>query len=203
MTFLKKGMLKVTTNPPRIIFALVVVVAVISVSYITALAVLAPQQLSEATTAATDLVCNGCVGTSDIANSAVSSAKIGAGQVTGSDIGNIAVTTGKISDTNGVRSVDIVNGEVKTEDIASGAIHPNVEIRRLTLLLNPQSSGHLDIKCPPGQNVTGGGSWNDQQNVRVMRDSPGDYDMWMIEASNGNNYGVQVDGFAVCMGPRP
>ena len=53
MTFLTKGTLRTTiTKPTRIVFVLVAVVAVVSVGYITALAILAPEQLAEATTAA-------------------------------------------------------------------------------------------------------------------------------------------------------
>jgi hypothetical protein len=71
---------------------------------------------------ATDLICGGCVGTSDLANNAVTSAKIGAGQVGASDIANSAVTSSKISDTNSVTSVDILNGEVTSADIRDGTI---------------------------------------------------------------------------------
>ena len=50
MTFLTKGTLRTTiTKPTRIIFLLVGAVAVVSVGYITALAILAPEQLAEAT----------------------------------------------------------------------------------------------------------------------------------------------------------
>jgi hypothetical protein len=159
MTFLKirkrREVLRRPVKPTRIVFGLVAAVAVVSVGYIMTLAILAPQQLAEATAAASDLVCSGCVGTSDIADSAVTSskigsgqvansdiasnavgsAKIGSGQVANSDLGSSAVTGSKISDTAGVQSVDIVNGQVgsvdiadgqvTTEDIASGAIFIN------------------------------------------------------------------------------
>ena len=102
----------------------------------------APQQLAEATAAATDLVCSGCVGTTDIANNAVTSGKIGSGQVGNGDIATDAVTTtkikggevknsdlatsavtsSKISDTAGVQSVDIVNGQVTSADIGDVTI---------------------------------------------------------------------------------
>src|ERR671918_1304581 len=96
MNFLKEEMLRRgKTRPGPVVFVLVAAV-VISVGYIMALAILAPQQLAEATAAATDLVCSGCVGTSDIADSAVTSAKIGSGQVANSDLASSAVTTTKI-----------------------------------------------------------------------------------------------------------
>lgn len=70
MTFLKRReMLRTTTTiPTRIVFVLVAAAAVISVGYVLALAILAPEQLAEATAAATDLICDKCVGTSDIAD---------------------------------------------------------------------------------------------------------------------------------------
>lgn len=71
MTFLKRReMLRTTTTiPTRIVFVLVAAaVANISVGYVLALAILAPEQLAEATAAATDLICDKCVGTSDIAD---------------------------------------------------------------------------------------------------------------------------------------
>ena len=64
--------------------------------YVLFLAILAPEQLAEATTAATDLVCSGCVGTSDIADNAVTSGKIANGQVKAADIATDAVTAAEI-----------------------------------------------------------------------------------------------------------
>jgi hypothetical protein len=146
MIFLKirrgEEMLRRTTTKPGLIVAFALVAAAASVGYVVFLAILAPQQLAEATAAATDLVCSRCVGTSDIADSAVISAKIGSGQVGNSDIANnavgtakigsgqvgnsdlasSAVTSSKISDTSGVQSVDIVNGQVASADIADGTI---------------------------------------------------------------------------------
>jgi hypothetical protein len=141
MTFLKKEILR--NKPNQIVFVLVAAAAaIISVGYVLFLAILAPEQLAEATAAATDLVCTRCVGTSDIADSAVTSikiadgrvrnndlatdavtsAKIGASQVTNSDLATSAVTSSKISDTSGVQSVDIVNGQVNSSDIVDSAV---------------------------------------------------------------------------------
>jgi hypothetical protein len=55
--------------------------------YILFLAILAPQQLAEATAAASDVVCSGCVGSGDIGNGQVRSADIGDGSITTVDIG--------------------------------------------------------------------------------------------------------------------
>jgi hypothetical protein len=89
--------------------------------YLLFLAVLAPQQLAEATTAATDVVCNGCVGSGDIADSTIQSVDIRNGHVANADIATDAVTSGKIL--NGqVASVDIGTGQVGSVDIGTGQV---------------------------------------------------------------------------------
>jgi hypothetical protein len=224
MTFLKKEILRTTTKPRRIVLVLVAAVAVVSSGYILALAVLAQEQLAEATTAATDLVCSGCVGTTDIADSAVTSPKIGSGQVANSDLAtdaitsskikagevknsdlaSSAVTTGKISDTAGVQSVDIVNGQVKTEDIANDAIKPNVHI----VLGNADfvSNGEIarsDANCPSGEILTGGGV-GAGDNMRIIKSYPLDVNTW--HAAGFNNAVIDdgfVQSYAICIGPSP
>jgi hypothetical protein len=62
--------------------------AAICGGYILFLAITAPQQLAEATTAASNVVCNGCVGTTDIGNGQVRSVDIGDGTVRAVDIAN-------------------------------------------------------------------------------------------------------------------
>jgi hypothetical protein len=149
MANLKKEML--TTKPTLVLLALVVAV-VISVGYILALAILAPEQLAEATAAATDLVCDKCVGTTDIADNAVTTGKIANGQVkapdiatdavtaaeigssqvgnseiaddavTSAKIGDDQVTTFDISDSLGVISADIADGRVFSIDIGDGQV---------------------------------------------------------------------------------
>jgi hypothetical protein len=109
--------------------------AAICGGYILFLAILAPQQLAEATTAATNLVCNGCVGSSDIADNSIQSVDIGNGQVTTTDIGTGQVRTGDIPDgevysvdirDGQVGSADILDGQVSTADIDDNAIQHNI-----------------------------------------------------------------------------
>jgi hypothetical protein len=201
MTFLKirkrREVLRRTVKPTRIVFGLVAAVAVVSVGYIMTLAILAPEQLAEATTAATDLVCSGCVGTSDIANSAVTSGKIGSGQVKNSDIGGNAVTSTKIQDgqvgnsdlgpsvvtspkiadfqvgngdlgTDAVTTAKIKNGEIKTEDLAPGAVKPNVrEVRGSDVIIAPGGFDDAQAVCAPSESVTGGGFFTTSQTLEV------------------------------------
>lgn len=80
---------------------------------------------------ADDVVCGGCIGSSDIKVGAVTSGKIKDGAVKTVDIAGNAITSGKIKDgevnaadvaTNAITSQKIKNGEVKTADVASNAI---------------------------------------------------------------------------------
>jgi hypothetical protein len=110
-----------TTKPPTVVIFALAAALVVSVGYIITLAILAPQQLAEATTAAIDLICDQCVGTSDIADGAVTSAKIGSGQIRNSDMGSSAVTSNKIADGT-VTGADIASNTVGLADIANNAV---------------------------------------------------------------------------------
>jgi hypothetical protein len=223
MNFLKEEMLRRgKTRPGPVVFVLVAAV-VISVGYIMALAILAPQQLAEATAAATDLVCSGCVGTSDIADGAVTSAKIGSGQVGNSDIANnavgsakigsgqvgntdiatSAVTTSKISDTNGVYSVDIVDGQVGTADLANDAIKPIVQ--RVEESYGVNGGGlfsNAGATCPSGTILTGGGFYA-PADIQVMGSFPASDTRWDVSALNRGTNAVEFSVYALCIGPSP
>jgi hypothetical protein len=56
--------------------------------YLMFLGILSPQQLAEASTTASDVACNGCVGSIDIGNGQVRSIDIGDGTVRSADIAN-------------------------------------------------------------------------------------------------------------------
>jgi hypothetical protein len=226
MTFLKKEMLR-TTKPTPIVVVVVflIVAAVVSVGYITALAILAPEQLAEAAVTATDVICTGCVGTTDIADggitstdladNAVTSAKIGSGQVANSDIRTNAVTTTKISDTNGVQSVDIVDGQVgsadiadggiTSTDIASGAIKPNVHMVRSSTptTIAAGSSGTATVDCPSGEILTGGGFSSSSRIVRVFQNFPSDQNTWSVAEANDGGASSDLTAYAICIGPSP
>lgn len=70
---------------------------------------------------ATDVVCTGCVGTTDIANSAVTSGKLGNNAVTTAKLGNNAVTTAKIADGTIVNADISDTAAIAASKIADGA----------------------------------------------------------------------------------
>ena len=70
---------------------------------------------------ATDLVCNQCVGTSDIANGAVTVAKLAANAVNNSKIANGSVNAAKLA-TNAVTVSKLANSAVSTAKLATAAV---------------------------------------------------------------------------------
>jgi hypothetical protein len=225
MKLLKKEMLRTTTKPGLVVvFALIAAVA-ISVGYVLFLAVLAPQQLAEATAAASDVVCNGCVGTTDIASNgvtaadigsgqvgnselatgAVTSIKIGSGQVANSDLASSAVTSSKISDTSGVQSADIVNGQVKTEDLASGAIKLNVhKVKGDGESLPPEAASSDTAECPSGETLIGGGfDAGTFVNVFISSSSDAIGNTWAVSGVNQGDFDTYLVAHAICVGPSP
>jgi hypothetical protein len=215
MTFLKRRRATLrTTKPTLVLLALVAAVAVISVGYIMALAILAPQQLAEATTVATDLICDKCVGTSDIADSAVTSAKIGSGQVKNSDMGNNAVTSGKILDgtivsgdmaNQAIISTKIADSAVTSSKLAGGAVKPTVhKVQGNIIIIAPSSNGNAQVDCPPGEILTGGGYGGSTGVIQVSTNLPYDENTWSVGAKNVQS-GANAALFAValCEGVYP
>jgi hypothetical protein len=216
MTFLKRRdeTLRTPTKQSRIVFVLVAAAAAISIGYILTLAVLAPQQLAEATTAATDLICDKCVGTSDIADSAVTGAKIGSGQVKNSDIGGNAVTTGKIADGQvfgsdiaslTIGSTDLADSAVTSSKLAGGAVKPNVhKVQGSIVVISPNSNGNAQVDCPAGEILTGGGYSGTIGGVQVYTNVPYDENTWSVGARNvQSGSSVALVAFALCIGAYP
>jgi hypothetical protein len=198
------------TKPTRIAFGLVVAAAVVSVGYIITLAVLAPEQLAEAQAAATDLVCDKCVGTTDIADNAVTSGKIASGQVKSGDIATSAVSSAKILD-SGVTNFDIANGQVWSEDIkddsvtasdiAPGAV--GITTRIVTQVSPAVDTGQLTeaiAYCDKGEVLTGGGIDPVSRHEYIQHSKPTDDGSgWAakIEA-NAGSFRSGVTSYALC-----
>jgi hypothetical protein len=91
---------------------------------------------------ATDLTCTSCVGETDIANQAVTSAKIADGTIKTADIRPGAITTDKIL--NGTVSRNDLSPQV--QDLLDGAI-VNITIQRVTV----SAGGVAGAECPSGR----------------------------------------------------
>ena len=105
-----------------------------------------------------------------------------------------------------VTTEKIKNGEVQTEDIASGAIEPDVQIVRGNGNENPfppNSSGGDRVDCPSGTILTGGGFVSGSFNTQVIRSFPVDADTWQVDALNVGTQTTWVQAYALCMAPSP
>jgi hypothetical protein len=158
--------------------------------YILLLAVLAPQQLAEATTAATNLVCNGCVGSSDIADETIQSRDI--------------------SNTAGVASVDIRDGQVGSVDIRDRTITRNdIALQSLPVAVQtvqsepttvpPNEFATASVNCPQGSALTGGGFFISRTDMRIGESAPSG-NGWVAQAFNGNAVDEgEVVAYAACV----
>jgi hypothetical protein len=178
--------------------------------YILFLAIAAPQQLAEATTAATNVVCNGCVGSSDIADNSILSVDIANGrifsedirdgQVGSVDIGTGQVRTGDILDSE-VYSVDIRNGQVGLADIQDGSIPPNViVISSSVTTIEPNTSKEARVTCPSGSITTGGGFDSSSFDLRVADSFPVFLQEWVVSAFNSGGSSATLQAWAICLG---
>lgn len=86
--------------------------------------------------ALSDLVCKGCVDTSDIAKSAVTNSKIKKGAVSNSKLGSGAVSTSKLR-----------SGAVSTSKIQNGAVTVDK--------VSPELRNAIGTSCPAGESVVG------------------------------------------------
>ena len=138
--------------------------------YILFLAVAAPQQLAEATTAATNVVCNGCVGTRDIADNGIYSVDIRNGQVA---------------------SVDIQDGTIRAADLRG------ISIVKVEITIAPKSNNAASIDCPSGKIVTGGG-YSATGRFQVRESRPVDANSWVVGGLNTDSESNTVTPYAVC-----
>jgi hypothetical protein len=218
ITKIKKESL--TTKLTLIIIGL----AAVCGGYILFLAIAAPQQLAEATTAATNVVCNGCVGSSDIADNSIQSVDIRNGQVGSADIGEGQVTSGDIQD-NSILSADIANGRIFSEDIRDGQVG-SVDIGQgqvtsgdiqdngitsadlgnvITIVegspvqIAPQEDGEAIVECPSGKIITGGG-FSGGSELRIIHSAPDGQGTWIVDAINeATDTGNILFPYALCM----
>jgi hypothetical protein len=160
------------------------------------------------------LICDGCVGTTDIANSAVTSGKIGSGQVKNSDIGTNAVTAGKIADGQvfgsdiadvTIGASDIADSAITSTKLAGGAVKPNLRIVAGSVTtIAPGSNGVAQVDCPSGYSVTGGGYTGTTGSIQAYANLPRDANTWIVGAKNvqsGASAGLAA--YALCIGASP
>jgi hypothetical protein len=135
--------------------------------------------------------------------------------VTTGEIADGTIRSADISNTAGVQSVDIVNGQVGSVDIGQGqvargdiqndAIRPNIQI-----VVGPQVEVPTDgareafADCPAGTIITGGGYDSEIFEMRVVDSHPTNARQWIVTGFNeGGASDAVLEAYALCMGPMP
>jgi hypothetical protein len=127
--------------------------------------------------------------------------------VTSGEIADGTIRSADISNTDGVRSADIVNGQVASVDIqddtitsadlASGAI----EITRVAESVDvpPGESMFKIVSCPSGTLVTGGGFYVTGSDSLIVGSYPASTQSWYAQAFNKSDFTQQLTAYAVCV----
>lgn len=120
-------------------------VGMLVVAFLAGSFIASPELRAYASTIANDVICNGCVGTSDMAGNAVTSVKIKDGEVKTDDIAVSAVGSARIKD-----------NDVKAQDLAPDSVGAS-ELQGVTKLLYSEcavtsgqgipANGFLVIDC--------------------------------------------------------
>lgn len=171
------------------------------------------------------------IGTGDIADNAVTSAKIGSGQVGTTDLADNsvtttnqfsskladnsvitskiqdnAVTTPKIAD-DSITSTKIQDGQVGTSDLAPGAVSLTLFERSSELMsLAPGESGTATASCAPGEMLSGGGFFTDTTSASVIivsRSSQAAFNTWGVDAFNYAGSAGNFRAEAECLAVTP
>jgi hypothetical protein len=133
--------------------------------------------------------------------------------VTTGEIADDTIRSADISNSAGVHSVDIVNGQVGSVDIGQGqvargdiqndAIRPNIQRNVATESMPPGSSITAIIDCPAGTILTGGGFHSEDLRLQFPSSHPRDQNTWQVAANNPTNEEKIISLHAICIGPMP
>jgi hypothetical protein len=102
-----------------------------------------------------------------------------------------------------VYSVDIVDGQVGTADLADDAIKPIVQ--RVEESYGVNGGGlysNAGATCPSGTILTGGGFYA-PADIQVMGSFPISDTRWDVSALNRGANVVEFNVYALCIGPSP
>ena len=98
------------------------------------------------------------------------------------------------------KSVDIGDGEVNTQDLASGAMKLSVRtVIGEIVTIPPNHDAFAGAECPSGEFLTGGGySSSLTRTGAVTREEPVDGNLWLVNAHNNDRSTEQLVAFAQC-----
>jgi hypothetical protein len=133
--------------------------------------------------------------------------------VTTGEIADDTIRSADISNTAGVASVDIINGQVgsvdirdgqvSSVDIANDAIKPNIQIVNGNMTVAPGGSNSIMLFCPTGTLITGGGFGKENEQINILASISVSSDRWFVSASNSGVGDTLVNARALCIGPMP
>ena len=138
--------------------------------------------------------------------------------VTTGEIADDTIRSADISNSAGVQSVDIVNGQVGSVDIgqgqvATGDIQDNgitsADLGNVITIVQGESvllEGGIEdsgsATCPSGKILTGGGFFVTGETVRfvhVTDSHPADANTWSVRAFNEGNLDANLHPYALCI----
>lgn len=173
----------------------------LAVAFVAGTFLASPELRAYASTIANDVICNGCVGTADLAGNAITSAKIKDGEVRTDDIAAGAVGSLRIKD-NDVKTQDIAPGAVTKAKLGADVLDTITTTRRYAtgIGVNPGSSFYGQVACLTGEAMTGGGysGYSVNNGLQFERSFPTSTNSWRVEAANPTSSTQYFDVYVVC-----
>ncbi len=143
-----------------------------------------------------------------LANGVVQTRKLRARAVTASVLGDRSVTSAKLAN-GAVTSAKLAPGTINTTNVPAGA-GVNVRYRYGTVIAGPGQQVSAYVACPAGMTVVGGGGTADRPSVVINDSAPfnsaaatwtgGPSDSWGIYVTNTDTTAYRTVGvYAVCL----
>jgi hypothetical protein len=120
--------------------------------------------------------------------------------ITENQIADSAVTSPKIKDGE-VKTLDLANGAVTKDKISPFALKLVTVSRHANFDSTPNSSTQGNVKCNKGEIATGGGYWNGgphKGTVTFMSAPMDDSSGWVVIVYNPDSYPWKFAGYVLC-----
>jgi hypothetical protein len=145
-----------------------------------------------AATIGTAQIKNGAVTTAKLADGAVKTGRVSNGAITSAKVASGAVTAGKIAN-NAVTSAKIANGQVVGPDLGS------IIVREITSFLQASSEGGIPVSCQPGERLISGGHYTLGSDVYNLQSYPSDASTWFAFFRNTSGEQRPITAYALCL----
>ena len=141
-----------------------------------------------------------------VAAQTTSSPPVRANSVTSGSIKDGEVKTADLAD-GAVTSAKIADGTIQEEDIADGVIPDgggiqlNVHVVSDTFPIQRGLVDGVEVDCPSGEILTGGGYNAQILGVEILTNAPKDADTWSVIATSTLDAVITVSAYALCIDP--